>query len=208
MYLIVGLGNPEVEYENTRHNAGRTALSFFQKKTSFPVFVENKKFVALISEGYMGKSQRTVGIPTSVLKNKKSTSGEKVVLALPETMMNYSGKAVGALVSFYKIKPQYVIVLHDDSDIIFGNIKISFAKSSGGHRGVDSVRRALKTEKFWRIRIGIQPSIKKRVSAMDLVLRKFKPAEAIEFKKVTKKIIEALYMCIEKSPEQAMNRFN
>lgn len=188
MHLLIGLGNPGIEYEKTRHNAGRIALSFFQKKNALPAFSENKKFLSLISEGKIGK--------------------EKVVLALPETMMNNSGKAVSALTSFYKVKPERVIVLNDDSDIVFGKMKISFAKSSGGHRGVDSAKRALKTEKFWRIRIGIQPSAKKHIPAMDLVLKTFKPAEADTFKKTLKRINEALTVFIEESPDRAMSEFN
>lgn len=188
MYLLIGLGNPQKEYETTRHNAGRLALSFFQKKEGLPEFSENKKFFSFISEGKIQK--------------------EKIVLALPETMMNNSGKAVGALAAFYKTKPDRVIILHDDADIVFGKAKISFAKSSAGHRGVESVRKALKTEKFWRIRIGIQPSAKKHVPAMDLVLRKFKPSELHELKKLNKKIAETLELFLTDGPASAMNAFN
>lgn len=188
MYAFIGLGNPGIDYTETRHNAGRLAVSLFQKKNGFPDFTEHKKFSGLMSEGRVGK--------------------EKIILLLPETMMNGSGKSVGAVALFYKLKPDRIIVLHDDADIIFGNMKISFAKSSNGHRGVDSVRRALKTEKFWRIRIGIQPSLKKHIPAMDLVLRKFKPAEMTQFKKVLKKITEALLAVAEDGPERAMNQFN
>jgi PTH1 family peptidyl-tRNA hydrolase len=188
MYLFIGLGNSGKEYEETRHNAGRLALFAFQKKLDLPDFLENKKFHALISEGKVGK--------------------EKVIMALPETMMNNSGKAVGALSAFYKTKPDRVIILHDDSDIVFGNMKMSFAKSSGGHRGVESVKRALKTEKFWRVRIGIQPSAKKHVPAMELVLRKFKPAEQIILKKMFKRINEMLEHLLADGPDRAMNQFN
>lgn len=188
MYLLIGLGNPGKEYEHTRHNAGRLALAYLQKKLDLDEFLENKKFLSLVSRGKIGK--------------------EKVVAALPETMMNASGKAVGALAAFYKIKPDRIIVLHDDADIAFGKAKISFAKSSGGHRGVDSVRKALKTENFWRIRIGIQPSAKKHTPAMDLVLRMFKPSEMNDLKKLNKKITEALDLFLTDGPEHAMNRFN
>lgn len=188
MYLIVGLGNPGKEYMETRHNAGRLALLHFQKVSDLPDFSENKKFFSLVSEGRIGK--------------------EKVVLALPETMMNASGKAVAALTAFYKIKPDHILVVHDDADIIFGKTKLSFAKSSAGHRGVESIKKILKTEKFWRVRIGIQPSAKKHVPAMDLVLRKFKPAELKELVKLNKKIANGLEYFLTDGPEAAMNNLN
>lgn len=188
MYCYIGLGNPGKEYENTRHNAGRMALFLFQKKSNYSEFAENKKFLSLVSDGKTGK--------------------EKIALALPETMMNASGKAVGALASFYKVKPDHVVVVHDDADIEFGRMKLSFAKSSAGHRGVESVKRSLKTEKFWRIRIGIQPSMKKHIPAMDLVLRKFKPSEEQTLKKVLKKVSETLRIIAEEGPERAMNMCN
>ena len=188
MYLIIGLGNPGKEYEYTRHNAGRIAVNAFRKLKEFPEFLENSKMRALVSQKKLGK--------------------EKILLALPETMMNSSGKSVSALVQFYKIKSEHVLVIHDDADILFGRAKISFAKSSAGHRGVESVRRALKTEKFWRIRIGIQPSAKKHVPATELVLRKFKPTEESLLKKTVKRVLEGLELFVTENPNAAMNALN
>ena len=123
-------------------------------------------------------------------------------------MMNASGKAVGSLAAFYKVKPQNILIVHDDADILFGKIKLSFAKSSAGHRGVESIKKVLKTEKFWRIRIGIQPSAKKHIPAMDLVLKKFSSKDAPQLKKILKKAAEAFLLFIENGGDTAMNQIN
>ncbi|MEK7636666.1 MAG: aminoacyl-tRNA hydrolase [Patescibacteria group bacterium] len=188
MHLIIGLGNPGTKYEYTRHNAGRLAVCAFQKSAKFPNFSENKKFASLISEGKIGT--------------------KKVILALPETMMNNSGTAVRALAGFYKVKPIDILIAHDDSDIVFGSIKISFAKHSAGHRGVESARRALKTDGFWRVRVGIQPSAKKHIPAMNLVLKKFSTKDLISLKKITKTATKALGLFVEEGGERAMNACN
>lgn len=184
-YLFIGLGNPGKEYENTRHNLGREMLLLWQKKADFAGFEFNKKFNALVS------------------KNKKT------VLLLPETFMNNSGKAAGAASRFFKIKPENTIVLHDDIDIEFGRTKLSFNRSTGGHKGADSVRRALKTEKFWRLRIGIQPPGKKKhTDAMKIILQKFRGSDELALKKLRKKVLEGLEMILEEGPERTMNIVN
>lgn len=182
MILFAGLGNPGEQYENTRHSIGRRALTLWQKRADFADFEFNQKFNALVS------------------KNKKA------VLVLPETMMNKSGNAVGPAAKFFKIKPENIIILHDDADIEFGRTKLSFNRSAAGHKGVESVKRALGTEKFWRLRIGIQK--KKRVDAMKLVLQKFTPVEELTLKKLNKKIFDGMRLIIEEGPERAMNEIN
>ncbi|KKU52901.1 MAG: hypothetical protein A3H69_04520 [Candidatus Sungbacteria bacterium RIFCSPLOWO2_02_FULL_47_9] len=182
MYLLIGLGNPGKEYEGTRHNVGRETLLWWQKAADLAAFEFDKKANALIS------------------RNKKTA------LALPETFMNNSGRAMAVLVKYFKVKPEHVVVLHDDADIEFGNTKLSFNRSAAGHRGVESVRRALKTEKFWRVRIGIQKH--KRVDAMKLVLQKFKGDEGCEMKKIMKKIGEGLELLLSDGPAHAMNFIN
>lgn len=186
MILIIGLGNPGKQFEGTRHNVGRAIVGAFQKKTAAPNFVLNKKWGALTSEGGQGKN--------------------KFVLLLPETFMNKSGNAVGAAARFYKVKPASIVVIHDDSDIEFRRAKMSFNKSSAGHKGVESIIRALKTEAFWRFRIGIQK--KKRVDAEKLVLQKFSPDEKKIIAKTVKKTIEAFTVLLQETPEAAMNTYN
>lgn len=185
MHLIIGLGNPGKEYDNTRHNIGRVIVSAFAK-THDVTFSYNKKWNALAAGGGAGKG--------------------KFILLLPETFMNKSGNAVGPAARFYKIKPATTILIHDDSDIPLGRAKISFNKSSGGHKGVESVIHALKTEKFYRFRIGIQK--KKRVDAEKLVLQKFSPNEKEEIAKVIKHTVKALELFLTGGPDAAMNSYN
>lgn len=182
MLLFIGLGNPGEKFKNTRHNVGREVLMDWQKKAGLADFEFDKKLNALVS------------------KNKR------MVLVLPETMMNNSGKAVAPAVKLFKAKPNNVVLLHDDADIELGRTKLSFNKHAAGHKGVESVKRALKTWEFWRLRIGIQK--KKRVDAMKLVLQKFAPAEETLLKKTKKKIIEGLNLTLEEGPEKAMNFLN
>ncbi len=186
MFLIIGLGNPGEEYVHTRHNIGREALESFQKKFDFPNFRFEKKWNARISEGRIGK--------------------EKIVLALPDTFMNKSGIAAGALARFYKIKPGVIAVIHDDADIPLGCAKLSFAKRSAGHKGVESIIRTLKTNEFWRFRLGIAG--KRDIPAEKLVLKKFTPDELRIVKKITKRTIEALDQAVTKGLERAMNEYN
>lgn len=186
MYLIIGLGNPGKEYEGTRHNMGRVIVGEFRKKIGANDFALNKKWNALVSEEKSGK--------------------EKFVLLLPETLMNKSGNAVAPAARFYKIKPASIVVIHDDSDIELGRGKLSFNKSSAGHKGVESVIRALKTQAFWRFRIGIQK--KKRVEADRLVLQKFSPEEKRAAAKIIKKTAAALSTLITEGAEKTMNEYN
>lgn len=186
MLLIVGLGNPGEKYQNTRHNAGRQIVCVFPSKFKLPDFRVEKKWGAEISEGKIGK--------------------EKIVLLLPNTMMNKSGSAVNFAARFFKVKPKNTYIIHDDADIELGRTKLSFRKHSAGHKGVESVRRALGTWDFWRLRIGIQK--KKRVEAMKLVLQKFSPAEEAIIRKVRKKVLATLEILAKEGPEKAMNRIN
>lgn len=183
MTLFIGLGNPGGQYEKTRHNVGREILMRWAKTRGFAQDFEfSKKLNAL------------------VVKEKK------FVIVLPETFMNKSGNAAGAAARFFKIKPKNIIVLHDDADLELGRTKLSFNRHAAGHKGVESVKRALKTWEFWRLRIGIQK--KKRVDAMKLVLQKFSPAEEAALKKAQKKILEGLDTILAEGPERAMNFIN
>lgn len=171
-YLIIGLGNPGEEYENTRHNTGRRVALVLAEKYKIEL-QDDKKIIGKIGE---------------VLINKN-----KIAILLPETFMNNSGKTVGAGQKYYKIKPENVLVIHDDSDIELGRFKISFGKRSAGHKGVESIIRALKTKDFWRVRIGIRPGKeKRRTPAEKLVLQKFSPKEETLLKKIISQIISEI----------------
>src|SRR3989338_1517023 len=170
--LILGLGNPGGEYANTRHNTGRDAAMYFAEKHDFGEFEADKKSNSLLSRCKVGKS--------------------KILVGLPETFMNKSGVAAAKL---FKAKKENtdLVVMHDDLDIQLGRFKISYGKNSGGHKGVESVMRALKTKNFVRIRIGISPKKKPSHKEMlNFIIGKFKPVEQEIIKKVFKKIAKAI----------------
>lgn len=182
-YIIVGLGNPGAEYEGTRHNLGRMVLDAFVKKNDWAEWQEDKKLKALVASGKVGKN--------------------KASLIKPETFMNKSGEAVKSLIKSKKAA-ETLVVIHDDLDLPLGKIKISFNKSSGGHRGVESVIKAVKTEEFIRLRLGISGEtasgkIKKpqgEEKVISSILGEFKKSEEDELKKVIKKSAIALEMII------------
>ncbi|MFH1178351.1 MAG: aminoacyl-tRNA hydrolase [bacterium] len=189
--VIVGLGNPGKEYEKTRHNAGRNAVMFFAKQEGFEEFVFNKTSNTLITKGMIGGH----GVSAS-----DADTPCPAVLVLPETMMNASGKAVSAFVKSPK-SAKNLLVIHDDLDLPLGTIKMVFGRGSGGHKGVESVMRAIKTEKFARIRIGISALGKKnqakKISDEEKVIKyvigKWKPSEEASFKNVLKKVAESVH---------------
>ena len=116
----------------------------------------------------------------------------KIILAKSQSFMNESGRAVADAIKFYKVKPENVLIVHDDIDILWGNYKFSFGRSSAGHKGVESIIKNLKTKNFWRLRIGIQPSLKKHISADKIILKKFTPGEIKELYETIKKAISEL----------------
>ncbi|MFZ1075478.1 MAG: aminoacyl-tRNA hydrolase [Minisyncoccia bacterium] len=188
--VIVGLGNPGKEYEKTRHNAGRSAVELLAKQEGFDEFVFNKTSNALVSKG--------------------AIEGENAALVLPETMMNLSGKAVAAFVKSPKAA-KTLLVVHDDLDLPLGTVKMVFGRGSGGHKGVESIMRAIKTKDFARIRIGISAEGKrnqaKKVSGEEKVIKhvigKFKSTEEAALKKVLMKSAEAIRLFASEGIESA-----
>ena len=195
MKYIVGLGNPEEKYVGTRHNVGRDIVIEFAKKNKFDEFEYDNKINAQISEGAIKK--------------------EKVLLILPDTYMNKSGNALKKFITSAK-KAGDMMVIQDDLDMGLGTMKIVFNKKSAGHRGIDSVIRAVKTRAFPRIKIGISPmtptgKIKKpkgEEKVVKHVLGKFSPSEQKEIKKIQKKAVEALEEFIINNYLSAQNKFN
>jgi PTH1 family peptidyl-tRNA hydrolase len=191
MHYIVGLGNPGEKYEMTRHNAGRIVLATFLKAHDMPTPVISAKYSSLISEG------------------------DDIFLMFPETFMNKSGSAVAKIVTSAK-KAKNLIVVYDDMDLPLGSIKISFGRSSGGHNGVESIIKTLKTKDFVRIRVGICPATptgklrkpKGEQKILDFLMGDFKTAELDILKKVSKKVAEAIDTIMDEGHVQAMNQFN
>lgn len=189
--VIVGLGNPGKEYEKTRHNAGRSAAELIARENGFDEFVFNKMTNALVAKGAVG--------------------GASATAVLPETMMNASGKAVSAFIKSPRAAKN-LLVIHDDLDLPLGTIKMVVGRGSGGHKGVESIMRAIKTKEFARIRIGISAAGKKnqakKVSGEDKVIKhvigKWKPAEEAAFKKALKKAAEAARLFAADGVESAV----
>ena len=190
-WIIVGLGNPGNEYEHTRHNAGRMAVEYFAKKNDVTEWRKDTKAKATVAK---------VGT---------------IVCVLPDTFMNSSGSAVVKHVRSVKAAGS-MIVVYDDLDLPIGRMKLSFDRGSGGHKGLDSVMRAVKTRAFARIRIGVSPEtpggkLKKPqgdAGVNKFILGAFKPAEMDELKKVFKRAHGAINAIIERSATVAMNEFN
>jgi len=194
-HLIVGLGNPGEEYENTRHNTGRMLVERLHATHKFGTWMSEKKPKMMISEG--------------VLADRTAT------LVLPDTFMNKSGHAVAHFIKSKKGAGN-LIVVHDELDMPIGSMKVSFGRSSGGHNGIESVIKALKTNEFVRIRIGVSPKSAKGVarkqSGEDKVLKfllgKFTAGELTELKKTFKRAIEAIETIVRDGHQQGMNQFN
>ena len=176
MKLIIGLGNPGEEYRDMRHNIGFVTIDNIAKQSGANFSFE-KKFNAEVA--------------------KARFLNKPVILARPRTFVNKSGEAVKKLKTFYKAKPEDIIIVRDDLDIEFGESKLSLGKGSGGHRGLESIIKSLKTEKFWQLKIGTanrnlakarhQKNLKtKKESVGNFVLSRFTPSEQTELKKVVK----------------------
>jgi len=202
-YIIVGLGNPGEEYADTRHNAGRIVLEAFRIKAGLPEWQPKGKWNALFSEGIVEAEKGSGG---------KST---KALLLEPETYMNKSGASIKDLVTSEK-KAEQLVVIHDDLDLPLGRIKISFNRGSGGHKGLESIARAVKTEAFIRLRVGISPvtpsgKIKKPQGEHvvgDFIIAPFKKSEQETLKKIAKRGAEALGVIVTLGYEKAMGEFN
>ena len=167
MKLIIGLGNPGKKYEETRHNVGFMAVDFLQKKMDMPEFKLNKKCKSEISKE------------------------NGIILAKPQTFMNNSGEAALCLISFFKIDPEKIIIIHDDLDLGFGKIRKSENRGSAGHNGVQSIIDNLKTKSFMRLRVGIDRPPEK-IPPDAFVLQKFKKEELEKIKKTFKELTKKI----------------
>lgn len=198
-YLIVGLGNPNKIYENTFHNIGKMVILKFAKHLNLSKFKINKKALSALTEN------------------------KNIILAYPTIYMNESGKSIKNLLNFLKISPEKLIIIHDDNDLLMGKIKISFNKGAGGHKGVESIINNLKTKKFIRIRIGIQPQIIKsqqkqldikqnqstqKIPAKKLVLKKINQKNKKLLEEIFKKIFLTIEIIVSEGLEKAMNKIN
>ena len=185
MFLIVGLGNPEEEYSNTRHNMGFDTIN--KLANEYNIKINKNKFKGLCGSG--------------IIEN------EKVILLKPQTYMNLSGESIKEAMAFYKIKSENIIVIYDDIDIEPGIIKIRKKGGPGGHNGMKSVISEIDTQNFPRIRIGIgKPENKGQL--IEYVIGKMPQTDKDILEKVTILGKEAILEIIKNGVDIAMNKFN
>lgn len=185
MYYIVGLGNPGIQYENTRHNAGFIAIDYLARKYS--IDVRKIKFKSLIGQGVI--------------------SGQKVMLVKPQTYMNNSGEAIREIYKYFDFDHDKLIVIYDDIDIDFGSIRIRKKGSAGTHNGMKSIIYNLEFDDFPRIKVAVG----KKPSYMDLanfVLSGFSKQEAKIIEEEVKLASDAIEMILEEGIEKSMSMFN
>ncbi len=185
MFLIVGLGNPEEEYSNTRHNMGFDTIN--KLANEYNIKINKNKFKGLCGSG--------------IIEN------EKVILLKPQTYMNLSGESIKEAMAFYKIKSENIIVIYDDIDIEPGIIKIRKKGGPGGHNGMKSVISEIDTQNFPRIRIGIgKPENKGQL--IEYVIGKMSQTDKDILEKATILGKEAILEIIKNGVDIAMNKFN
>lgn len=195
MFTVVGLGNPGEEYEKTRHNVGRIILSQIAKKNDFSIWKTDMKTKSLQAIGKLGK--------------------QKILFIFPETFMNNSGLSIKPLIKS-KNDLEKLVVVYDDLDLPIGTIKISYNRSSGGHNGLESIIKNVKSEAFTRVRVGVSPvtpggKLKKpkgEKAVVDFLLKDFRESEMTELKKVSKKIDDALTIITNEGRLKAMTLYN
>ncbi len=182
--LIVGLGNPGIEYASSRHNAGFMVLDRLAEQHGLSF--SRRRFNATLAEGLI--------------------EGQRVVLAKPQTFMNASGQAVGKLVSFFHIHTHDIIIVYDDLDLPFGRLRMRAQGSAGGHHGMESIISALGTSDFARLRIGIgRPETREDI---DHVLGRFTREEESELATVLDHAAQAVDVWLTEGVEKSMNQFN
>ena len=185
MFLIVGLGNPGVEYAATRHNIGFDMITYLSDKYNIPV--NSREGKALVGKGIL--------------------AGEKVMLAQPQTYMNLSGESVRALMDYYKIDIEDLLVIYDDISLDVGQIRMRGKGSAGGHNGIKSIIQHTDTQEFARIKIGVG----QKPEGGDLVkhvLGRFSREEDGMFRDVFALAEEGLLAWLQEDMKSAMNKVN
>lgn len=185
--VIIGLGNPEKKYENTRHNIGFEIVDYLADKWGFN-WQKNTKFNALFCEGI-------------------SPNRRKIRLVKPLTYMNLSGQSVRAVLDWYKLDAESILVVYDDMDLPFGKIRLRLSGSAGGHNGMKSIISHVGTQKFSRFRIGIGKSDHKDAT-IGHVLGKFSKSEAKVIQELMILTHDAICLSLRDGVEKAMSLYN
>lgn len=185
-WLLVGLGNPGNQYENTRHNVGFLVADELAERQNAPI--QRLKFKALT--------------------NLLTISGEKVLVMKPVTYMNLSGEAVRQAVDFYKIPPERVLVVSDDTALAVGRLRIRKGGSAGGHNGLKNIIQHLGTDRFPRIKVGVGSPQQADYDMVDWVIGKPMGEDQRALMETLDRAGEAAKVLISDGIDRAMNRFN
>jgi PTH1 family peptidyl-tRNA hydrolase len=184
MKLIVGLGNPGKEYEDTRHNVGFMVVDELLKKLGSPNLKE--KFNGLFCECDL--------------------QGEKLILLKPQSFINLSGEVINKYINYYDINLKDIIIINDDMDLDLGRYRLKPSGSSAGHNGLKNIEQNLKTDEYKRLKIGI--SSNKYIEARNYVLGKFNKDEKVILKEVINKTVEIIEDYLKLSFEELMSKYN
>ena len=185
-WVIVGLGNPGLSYENTRHNAGFKSIDYLAKKLD--ITLNRLRFKGLVGEG--------------------CCEGKKVVLLKPQTFMNNSGESIIQVLKYYKVSSQQMIILYDDITLESGILKIKSKGSSGGHNGISDILNYIDTDVFPRIKIGVGKKPYKDMNLADWVLSRFKQDENELMEKSYKNSVDMVFSIVKSGVDKAMNMHN
>lgn len=187
MFLVVGLGNPGREYEGNRHNAGFMAIDELRRQLAFPDFRE--KFSGVWTKG--------------------DAFGDSLALLKPMTFMNVSGDSVQPAAAFLKVELARIVVLHDEIDLPFGDVRVKVGGGHAGNNGIRSIIQRMGSPEFVRVRIGVgKPPPGFRGEVADWVLGNFDASERAEWPDVEKKAIAAVKKIVEEGPQAAMTQAN
>ena len=185
MHLIVGLGNPGKEFQETRHNIGFWVIHDLAEKHG--IGVSGIKHRALVGQGLINQ--------------------QKVILAQPQTYMNLSGQAVASLFNYYRLSLENLLVVYDDLDLELGRLRMRKSGGHGGHNGLRSLVTCLNTKDFSRLRVGIgRPN--EQIRGRDFVLGKFTKKEKTVVKQAIERCLTGVELWLEAGVEQAMNHVN
>ena len=185
-WLLVGLGNPGDQYENTRHNVGFMVADELAERHNIPV--QRLKFRALT--------------------NTVTVGDRKVLLMKPVTYMNLSGEAVHEAAAFYKIPPEHILVVSDEVALAPGKLRVRRSGSAGGHNGLKNIIAHLGTDQFPRIRVGVGAPQHPEHEMVDWVIGGFTPAEREVVDEAVGRAVDAALCVIESGVQEAQNRFN
>lgn len=185
-YIIAGLGNPGAKYEMTRHNAGFLALDLYAVRNNADI--KKLKYHSLVRE--------------------VTVSGKRCLLMKPQTFMNNSGEAIGEAAKFYKIPPERVIVISDDTTLDVGKIRIRRKGSAGGHNGLKSIIAHLGSEDFPRVKIGVGKKPDAYTDLADWVLARFPKESKADLKNALENALSAVELIVAGETDKAMNLYN